>query len=122
MSIVGESSNYVEEDTNNRNEGMLDGMQVACAIEGDRTWIDNMQVNNEAPVVDNTLPIENNEEDMIMYDPLEDDLCNASMMASSMQENAQLEVEVFGRECVEKGHRVGLIFENKQMLIEQLSE
>ena len=122
MPLVGESSSYVDEDGDNRNEGMLDSMQVACAIEDDREWIDTMQVNNETPILDDTLPLEDNQEDMIMDEPLEDDLCNASMMASSIMENAQLEVEVFGRECAEKGPRVGLIFETKEMLIEQLSE
>ena len=81
-----------------------------------------MQVNNETPVLDDILPFEDNQEDIIMDEPLDDDLCNASMMASSIMEDARVKVEVFGRECAEKGPRVGLIFETKQMLIEQLSE
>lgn len=37
-------------------------------------------------------------------------------------ESAQLDVQVFGRECIEKGPRVGSIFEPKENFIEQISK
>ena len=105
----------------------LDSMQIACAAELDMSWVSQMEVNNDAVIYeephtnDDTAP--NEEEEEITYeDCLADDLCTATMMANSIIDNYHVHAEVFGNECVEKGPRVGLIFESKRALIEQLSE
>ena len=105
--------------------GQLDSMEVACADDEDRTWIHQMQVNNDAIIYADIEEADdvNAEEEQITYEEaLADDLCMASMMAKSIMQNCHQDVEVFGRECAENGPRVGLIFESKQKLVEQLCE
>ena len=108
--------NTNEDEEDEEGEAQLNSMQVACAVEEDRTWIDNMVVNNEAIIFENRQPMDevNADEDIVMDDPLTDDLCNATIMANSIMQNCQLEAEVFGRECVEKGPRIGLIFNKRK--------
>ena len=82
-----------------------------------------MEVNNDAHIYEDCDPVEElNDEAITMEEPLAEDLCDATMLAKSTVERTQIDVEVFGRECVENVPRVGLIFESKEKLIEQLSE
>ena len=100
-------------------------MEVSCADNKDRTWIHQMEVNNDAIIyadIEEADDVNAEEERITCEEALGDDLCTTSMMAKSIMENCQLDVKVFGRERVEKSPRVGLIFESKQKLVEQLCE
>lgn len=91
--------------------------------EDDATWIDNMQVNND--------PLNNDfgGEDNVSADsdepetevPLDDDLCNAEMLARSVVPNLQFNEELFSSSYIQNSFKVGMVFETKAKFL-QLSE
>ena len=100
----------------------LDSMDIAASLDDDETWIDAMNVNNDAPLDDIPKEVDDTDEHIEMEEPLEDDQCNDTIMERSVVQEFQFTDEMFKMECVEKGPRVGMIFKSKESLIEHISE
>lgn len=102
----------------------VDNMTVVSRPENDTTWIDNMPVNNDP------LNYDFGGEDLGCGDidesdteiPLDDDLCNAQLMARSIVPNMQFNDEIFSSSSVENGFEVGMVFKSKAKFLQQLSE
>ena len=106
-------------------------MQVA-SMDNDMSWMNNMEVNNEALEfeIDHEKENENNEASLVEEDdddndehmefemPLTDDLCSAKIMAASLIENVTPIRDIFTSECVDSCFQVGIQFQTKEILIQ----
>ena len=98
----------------------IDSMTVASVPDNDTTWMDNMQINND-PLNYDFGGEDNNvgdNEDPEMEIPLDDDLCNAQMLARSIVANLQCNEELFSSSCVWNEFKVGMVFESKAKLLQ----
>ena len=104
----------------------IDSMHVANITDNDGSWTERMRVNNEPlnyefPTADDNED-EDDSDEPEMERPLDDDLCTAQMMARSVVANLQFAGERFSSAAVQTGFSVGMVFETKEKLLQQLSE
>ena len=86
-----------EEGEDGNDEPPVHSMDLVNMVENDMSWIGSMQVNNEPlnydfPVEDN---ISEDSDEVEMEVPLDDDLCNAQIMARSIIANLGFNNEMF---------------------------
>ena len=62
----------------------LDSMEIASSLDVVETWIDAMNVNNDAPLDDIPEEVDDTDEHIEMEEPLEDDQCNDTIMERSV--------------------------------------
>jgi len=97
----------------------LDSMTVVSVPENDRTWMDNMQVNND-PL---NYEFGGNDQGCVDGDQpemeitLDDDLCNAQTMARSVVVNFQFNNDIFSSSSIQNGFKVGMMFESKAIFL-----
>ena len=97
-------------------------MTVVSIPDNDTSWVDLMCADN-APLnfdlggEDNAA--KDSDEKLPEFEiPLDDDLCNAQMIARSVVTNMQFNNEVFSSSYVQNSFKVGMIFESKSKLLQ----